>query len=906
MQTQMTASRPFSCRRLHHLLLLLTMLLAPVAPLMWPATAHAQAATQAQDASTQDASAQADGTQANGGDAGGPPAADKATRPDATPEARLTPEERAKLHALLSTPDGRAALAQAQTQTQTGSGKTATAPAAQAAPAAAPAKADSKSLTVAPDSLAGEVLGGVSVLQRGLVQQSHGFTRLFADGRLVGLWLHREMVNRDARAILLNAAWRSAVVILVALAAEHLLLLALRRPLRSLGRSANEVQDESFAPEEDPEVPGLVRAGPPVPPAQLAPAPLPGDPLPGSPRLPETPLPQNQDAGAADAALLREEAERRARHAEARSRDAAHRQRALRLFRRLPFAVLRLILKLVPLGLFLAIGNLAATTVAEEQHAQLIIVATTNIYGVGRAIWLVFDMLFSPQAPGVRLVHMTDATAGVLLRWLSWLLALPMVAICFTDIGRILGLPARGALAITRGMVLVEHLLIAALIWRVRRRVAIALHPPKRMRNRPLGRALARLADMWWIPALFFDAALWVVWAEQIRGGYARMWQIFLSTVIVVGACRFVAVLLLGALDRTFRIDPHAELRYPGIEMRASRYYPAVRRIVTWALLLVGTVALLQVWGVPAVGFFTHNTLGTKLLSAAITILITLAVGVAIWEIVNGALDRQISRLRDTNQGARAVRLQTLLPILRTLLFVVLGAIMLLTALSQIGVNIAPLLAGAGIVGVAVGFGSQKLVQDFITGIFLLVENAMQVGDTVTVAGVTGTVEHLSIRTLRLRGGDGSIQIIPFSSVSTVANMSRDFQVAAISISVAFSQDTDQVVALMAEIGAQMRNEEPYSSMMLADWSLNGVDSIGEYAVALSGTIKCTVSGRWPVQREFYRRLRQRMAELGIALPQAHQSLVLRDMPMLAHALEHGEGAGDGGATDAKEAQPHE
>ena len=268
------------------------------------------------------------------------------------------------------------------------------------------------------------------------------------------------------------------------------------------------------------------------------------------------------------------------------------------------------------------------------------------------------------------------------------------------------------------------------------------------------------------------------------------------------------------------------------------------------------------------------------------TVLVTLMVGVLVWEGVNGALDRQIGRFSDTNQAVRAARLQTLLPILRTLLFVVLGAILVLTVLSEIGVDIAPLLAGAGILGVAVGFGSQKLVQDFITGIFLLVENAMQVGDTVTVAGITGTVEHISIRTLRLRGGDGAIQIIPFSSVSTVANMSRDYAVASVNVSIAFSEDTDRVCGLLTEIGAALRQEAPFADMILADLALNGVDSLGEYAVAISGTVRCTVGGRWPVQREFNRRLRARMMEAGIALPQAHRTLALPGLPGLLNRAQ--------------------
>ncbi len=757
----------------------------------------------------------------------------------ADPLAGLTPVERQRLRALLDAPVPAAGT-----------------PTAAVKPPPPAAAAKPKAVSVAPDSLAGAVLVEATTLRHGLLADGSTFVRLFGDIALSGRWLEREMTDPGGRAALFDAFWRSALVVLVGLGAEHLLLLALRRPLRGLGREAVRADEDAVdRSRHEATVPDLVQAGPPVPGA------VPIAPLPGP---------------AGDEAWSPEDAQ-----AENRSRDAAHRRNTLRVLRRVPFALLRLLLKLVPLGAFLLIGNGAATVVATAPRTELVILAVTNIYGVSRSLWLAVDMLLAPLAPGVRLVEVTDETARFLIRWWGWLVAVLTVAICITDVGRILDLPARAGLAITRAVVLVEHVLLAVLIWQTRHKVADALRPPRRLRTRGLGRVLTVLADRWWVPALFFDAALWFVWAAQIRGGYAKMWQLFLSSCVVVLACRLLAVMLLGGLDRLFRIEAGATSRHPGVAQRAARYYPVLRRIVVWALGVAGLVVLLQWWGVPALGFFTHGRLGTRLVSALVTVLVTLVVGVLVWEGVNGALDRQIGRFSDTNQAVRAARLQTLLPILRTLLFVVLGAILMLTVLSEVGVDIAPLLAGAGILGVAVGFGSQKLVQDFITGIFLLVENAMQVGDSVTVAGISGTVEHLSIRTLRLRGGDGSIQIIPFSSVSTVANMSRDFAVATIAIAVAFSEDADRVCTMLGAVGAELRDDEGFADKILADFALNGIDSLGEYAVTISGTIRCTVAGRWPVQREFNRRLRARMMDAGIALPQSRRTLDLPGLPGL-------------------------
>src|SRR6185312_8512747 len=182
-----------------------------------------------------------------------------------------------------------------------------------------------------------------------------------------------------------------------------------------------------------------------------------------------------------------------------------------------------------------------------------------------------------------------------------------------------------------------------------------------------------------------------------------------------------------------------------------------------------------------------------------ITIGLAVAVAVIVWESVNAALERRLHRLGE-REPMRSARLRTLLPILRTTLLITILIVVGATALSEIGVNIAPLLAGAGIVGVAVGFGSQTLVHDIITGMFILIENTIQIGDGVTVAGLTGKVEDLSIRTLRLRAADGALHIIPFSSVVTITNTNRGIGNATVAVTIAPDQDIDHAAAALAEI----------------------------------------------------------------------------------------------------------
>ncbi len=703
---------------------------------------------------------------------------------------------------------------------------------ARAMPAAAPVQHGK--VTLAPDSLGSELLAEAGSARGLIIAQSNTLVRMFSDMLLASRWLHHELLDPANRGVLLDAAWRGTAVMLTALLAERGLYLVLRGLLRRLARESRIMQEAA--------------------------------PHPADLRVEAAPLPAEPGAAVAEHIDVVDPTVPAAQ-VEQRSRDARHRWKTLRLLRRVPFALLRLLLKLLPVGLFLVIGNVVGTDVSDHPVTQLIIVSVTNLYGIGRVLYLAVDMLLAARAPGVRLVALSDQTARLLSLWWAWLVAVPVVAVMLSDVGAILELPTSAGQSLIRAIFLVEHVLVALMIWRVRHRVADALTPPRRFRRTAVGLVLSRMAERWWIVAMFFDFALWLVWAAQVRDGYSRILRLFLITSVVVFACRLTSAALLGLLDRTFRIHPELEHRFPGLERRANRYYPLLRKIANGTVVLFGGVVLLQAWGVQAIGWFTGGALGTRLVSALISIALALLVGVALWEGVNAALDRQISRFDRAAQATRAMRLQTLLPILRTVLFIVLAIIISLTVLSEVGVNVAPLLAGAGILGVAIGFGSQKLVQDFITGIFLLVENAMQVGDTVTAAGVTGTVEHISIRTLRLRGADGSVQIIPFSSVTTVVNLSRDFAVATIAISVSVEEDTDRVCALLRTIGETLRQDEGFARYMVEDFALNGVDSIGEYAVAVSGTIKCTVDGRWPVQREFYRRLRSALQVEHVSLP---------------------------------------
>lgn len=170
-------------------------------------------------------------------------------------------------------------------------------------------------------------------------------------------------------------------------------------------------------------------------------------------------------------------------------------------------------------------------------------------------------------------------------------------------------------------------------------------------------------------------------------------------------------------------------------------------------------------------------------------------------------------------------------------------------------------------------------MQDLITGLFLLLENVVQVGDTVTVSGLTGVVENLSIRTIRLRAGDGAVHIVPFSAVTSVTNNSRGAGNASVSVNVPYKEDTDRVGQILKDIAAEMRHEPEYRHLMRSDLELWGVDKVDGSMATIVGQIRCTDSGRWSVQREFNRRMMRRFKELGIEIASSGSQTILMQVP---------------------------
>ena len=540
------------------------------------------------------------------------------------------------------------------------------------------------------------------------------------------------------------------------------------------------------------------------------------------------------------------------------------------LLQRLPRALFITVLRLLPLVVFVATASALMSIFADNGTPQdRALDSLIDIYVLSRVIVIGFAFFLQPSAPRLRLLGMSDAWAIFVQRWIVRIVAVVGAGVALAEVAQSLGLNEAAHLALLKAVTLAGHVMLSILILQCAKPVGELIR--QRFGAYESLQMLSNVfADAWAWFAVAIVMALWVVWAFDVQNGYHTLWHIGgMSIAIIVGA-RVVSIVVFGALARLFNVQDESQQSL--VHQHAYRYYPLFRRMISWLIGIATALGLLQVWGVHVVELFRSGTIGHRLASALVTIGVAAVIALIVWEAVNVSIERRLDRWTTSGDLVRAARLRTLLPMLRSALFCVIALVVVLTGLSELGVNIGPLLAGASIFGVALGFGSQKLVQDFITGIFLLMENALQVGDWVTLAGVSGTVEYLSIRTVRLRGSDGSLFTVPFSSVSTVNNTNRGLGNAAVRVNIVFGQDVDLAINTLKEIGAALRTDDKFKDGILSDFSFWGVDAVDGSAVTLAGQIQCRDTTRWGVQREFNRRILDRFRELGIEIanPQRH------------------------------------
>lgn len=225
--------------------------------------------------------------------------------------------------------------------------------------------------------------------------------------------------------------------------------------------------------------------------------------------------------------------------------------------------------------------------------------------------------------------------------------------------------------------------------------------------------------------------------------------------------------------------------------------------------------------------------------------------------------------------GEASKRIKTLMGVLGTIVVVLIWFIAALISLSDIGVNIGPILAGAGVVGLAVGFGAQNLVRDLVTGFFVILENQVRVGDIAIINGTAGLVEAITFRTIVLRDLEAVVHVFPNGNINTLSNRTKDWSAYVIDVGVAYKEDTDRVADIMRRVADEMQAEPNFGSAMLAPMEIFGVDDFGDSAVTIKGRFKTRPLQQFTVGREYRRRLKKAFDSQKIEIPFPHRTLYM-------------------------------
>jgi len=233
-------------------------------------------------------------------------------------------------------------------------------------------------------------------------------------------------------------------------------------------------------------------------------------------------------------------------------------------------------------------------------------------------------------------------------------------------------------------------------------------------------------------------------------------------------------------------------------------------------------------------------------------------------------------------------RAETLARLLRQGIVILIWLMAALVVLRELGVEIGPILASAGVAGLAIGFGAQNLVRDVISGFFMILENQVRVGDVAVVNGTGGLVERVNFRTIVLRDLSGIVHVFPNGTITTLANLTREWSAYVFDIGVAYKEDVDRVMEIMREVGRELRADEKFGHNMVADVEVFGVDAFADSAVVIKGRLRTKPIKQWDVGREYRRRLKHAFDAQGIEIPFPHRSIYFGEAskPILAQLAD--------------------
>lgn len=380
--------------------------------------------------------------------------------------------------------------------------------------------------------------------------------------------------------------------------------------------------------------------------------------------------------------------------------------------------------------------------------------------------------------------------------------------------------------------------------------------------------ALLTLSRCWHLLALGYFAALGTVAMLRPTDALPFMVGATLQTVLAVSGGVFLSVVLTQVMRQRIHVPRETLRRFPLLEDRLNDAVPGVLRVLRLIIMVVILALVLDAWALFNLGAWVTSARGEAVLARLFTIGLILIIAQAVWIAVASWVEHRLNP--DARRSAPTPRQRTLLGLFRSAFAAVLVTMTTMIVLAELGVNIGPLLAGAGVVGLAVGFGAQKLVQDVINGVFIQLEQSINAGDVVAVGGLTGVAERVTIRSLRLRDSAGAYHIIPFSTVDKVSNYVRDFGCHVGDYGVAYREDTDAVVAALQAAFDELVAEPAHREKVLGGLEVQGITAFGDSAVNVRVRFRTVAGAHWDMGRAYNRLVKRHFDAVGIEMPFPH------------------------------------
>lgn len=372
------------------------------------------------------------------------------------------------------------------------------------------------------------------------------------------------------------------------------------------------------------------------------------------------------------------------------------------------------------------------------------------------------------------------------------------------------------------------------------------------------------LSKLWiWIALLYFTVLFVVTQADQKNAlGYMANASAQTLLALIIGG--ILSVVLSSLVTHRLHLSAQWNQSFPLLEERLNSYIPAVFRVLRIVVFAGVLLSIFDAWQLVSLKGWLTSEQGHAILSTVIRVALVLVISALIWTVLASVIEH---RLASSGNKMPTEREKTLLMLFRNALAIVIVTMTALIVLSQLGIDIGPLIAGAGVIGLAVGFGAQKLVQDVITGVFIQLENGMNQNDVVEVAGLFGVVEKLTIRSVVIRTLDGGYHLVPFSSIDSVSNHTRDYGYHVGEYLISLDQAVDEAIVHLKAAFEDLKRDEEIASAVLEDMSIPGVTAIGHEGTKIRILIKTTPGMQWAVQRSFNRLVKQHFDAAGIEIP---------------------------------------